>query len=73
MPSAMDRSDFDQIYEDSGPHVLTQVLRDRLGDSPRLDRELLRMSRSGKWTVFWNEETGEGCIVGRVQPCDPPG
>lgn len=62
----MDRSDFDRIFDDAGPQRLMQVLRSRLGDSERLDKELRRMGLSGKWLVVWNATNGEGKIVGRL-------
>lgn len=62
----MDRSDFDQVFDEAGPQSLMRILRIRLGDTERLDKELRRMSASGKWLVVWDKESGEGKIVGRL-------
>lgn len=69
----MVRSDFDRVFDEGGPQHLMQVLRARLGDTEFLDKELHRMSRSGKWLVVWNKESGDGKIVGRIArtPDDP--
>lgn len=63
---AVIRNDFDRIYDATGPQGLTQTLRSRLGDTLRFDKELLRMGRSGKWKIMWDDETGEGQIVSRL-------
>ena len=71
---SMDRSDFDKVFDEAGPPGLTSILRSRLGDTARLDKELHRMSRSGKWLVIWDKESGEGKIAGRIAnpPSDDP-
>lgn len=66
MQSSINRSDYDAIFERSGPEGLMRVLHARFGDSPQLDRELGRMGKSGKWDVLWDSDTGEGRIVGRA-------
>ena len=74
MLSSMVRSDFDQVFDEGGPQHLMHILRARLGDTEFLDRELHRMSRSGKWLVVWDADSGEGKIVGRMAgtaPDDP--
>ena len=68
------RSDFDQVFDEGGPQHLMHILQARLGHTEFLDRELHQMSRSGKWLVVWNKESGDGKIVGRIArtaPDDP--
>ena len=62
----MIRSDYDEIFDREGPDGLTATLRRRLGETERLDREMERMQRTGKWLVEWDETTGEPRIVGRA-------
>lgn len=63
----MIRSDYDEIFDRDGPAGLTAMLRARLGETERLDREMRRMEQTGKWLVEWDEESGEPTIVGRKQ------
>lgn len=62
----MIRSDYDEIFDREGPDGLTATLRQRLGETERLDREMQRMAETGKWQVAWDEETGDPRIVGRT-------
>lgn len=64
--TAVMRSDFDRIYDEAGPGGLMRTLQLRLGDTPRLDKELVRMGRSGKWKIVWDDETGRGQVVTRL-------
>ena len=64
----MIRSDYDEIFDRDGADGLTAMLRVRLGETERLDREMRRMEQTGKWLVAWDEDTGEPRITGRKQP-----
>jgi hypothetical protein len=62
--TSINRSDFLAIFSDGGAERLNAVLRQRFPKREDRLNELQGMERRG-WLVQWDDEEGEGRIVGR--------
>lgn len=60
----INRSDFLAIFSDEGVDGLNRVLEQRFPKRDDRLNELTRMERRG-WLVQWDDEAGDGRVVGR--------
>lgn len=62
--TGINRSDFLAIFSDEGVDGLNRVLEQRFPKRDDRLNELERMERRG-WSVQWDDEEGDGRVVGR--------
>jgi hypothetical protein len=58
-----DRTGYLETFEQGGADALNALLRLRNQHPNSLERELMRMAKSGRWIIHWADEGG--WVVGR--------